>query len=141
MRENVFFRCGALRNADILRDARFANFVAEPLLQLVVNLMRHLPPAVEAGHEVTTHHTLFQDLLKRPQGLLDLKHTVHRQIISRNRDQHAIRSENSTQAKHAKDRAAVEHDWAPGIEVFLDDSGVEPVKDVWPLAELSVDLG
>src|SRR6185436_14156473 len=118
MREDVFFRRGALRYADILGNARIANVLAEPLFEFIVNLVRHVSTTVKTGHDVAAHHALLEHVFERPQRLLNLEH-----------------------AMHGENRATVQHDGAAGVQVFLDDSSVQSVKDVGPFAELGIDLG
>src|SRR6185436_17504794 len=141
MREDVFFRRGALRYADILGNARIANILAEPLFELIVNLVRHVATTVKTRHDAAAHHALLEHVFERPQGLLNLEHAMHGEISRGNRNQHAIGSEDGAQAQHAENRATVQHDGAAGVQVFLDDSSVQSVKDVGPFAELGIDLG
>ena len=75
------------------------------------------------------------------QGLLHLQHALHRQPVGGHRYQQAVAGEDGVEAEHTEDRAAVDDDGAPGVEVLPDDAGVEPVQHLRTFAVLGVDLG
>ncbi len=132
-------RAGRQRNS--FTDARFTHQRTVAFPELVVYFVRQFAPRVEARHDHAPLELAVELALQHVERTIETVHTLQRQEVRRNGNQHPVGGEQRVQRQHAQHRAAVDQDGCAGQRQIVTQALAQQGGGLGVAAEHGVDLG